>query len=71
LRGGILIDFLRRTIRYFLFIGICLFAIVFELIKSETIRWPLIGGYLIVIAVSIYGIRVRSQRRGEEDGTDV
>ncbi|MDZ7289453.1 MAG: hypothetical protein ONB44_21960 [candidate division KSB1 bacterium] len=52
-------NFIRRTIHYFIFITISLFGITYELVKSEVVRWPLIGGYAIVIGASIYGIRKR------------
>lgn len=63
-------DFFRRTIRYFLFIGVGLFGVAYELMKSDAIRWPLIGGYLIVIAASVYGIRLRSQSDNEEESAE-
>jgi len=65
--GGILRDFLRRTIHYFIYVGVCLFGISYELAKSEAICWPLIGGYLAVMGAAVYGIRRRSQRDAEEE----
>jgi hypothetical protein len=58
--------FLRTTIRYFLFIAVGLFGITHELVKSETRRVPLIGGYVLVIGASIFGI----WRRSLEDDDD-
>jgi len=58
---------LSRTIRYILFIGVGLFGIIYELAKSETIRWPLLGGYLVVIIVSAYGIRTRAPEEADDD----
>jgi hypothetical protein len=60
-------DFLRRKIRYLIFIGVCLFGITYELAKSETIRWPLIVGYLAVLGASIYGIRKRAEEENAPD----
>jgi hypothetical protein len=60
-----LTEFLRGAIRYFLYIGVCLFGVIYELIQSETVRWPLIGGYLLVIAASLY--RMRAQRSAEDE----
>ena len=61
-------EFLRRTIRYILFIGVGLFGIVYELAKSEAIpiRWPLLGGYLFVIIASAYGMRRRTQEAADD-----
>ena len=59
-------EFLRRTIRYILFIGVGLFGIIYELAKSETIGWPLLGGYLFVIIASAYGMRVRAQEESDD-----
>ena len=60
-------EFLRRTIRYVLFIGVGLFGIIYELAKSETIRWPLFGGYLFVIVASAYGMRVHAPANGDDE----
>jgi len=60
-------EFLRRTIRYILFIGVGLFGIIYELAKSETIRWPLLGGYLFVIAASAYRLRLHVQEEATEE----
>lgn len=59
--------FLRRTIRYFLLIAVCLCGMGYELFKSADIRWPLLGGYLLVIGASVYGIRSRPQDDAEEE----
>jgi hypothetical protein len=63
-------ELLRRTIRYIIFIGVGLFGIIHELAKSETIRWPLLGGYLFVIIVSAYGMRVRAREEADDDGVN-
>lgn len=63
-------EFLRRTIRYFILIGIGLFGIVYELAKSETVRWPLLGGYVFVIVASAYGIRLRAQEEDDEESAE-
>jgi hypothetical protein len=60
-------EFLRRTIRYIIFIGVGLFGLIHELVKSETVRWPLVGGYLFVIIVSAYGMRVRAREEADDD----
>jgi hypothetical protein len=65
--GGALRGFLRRTIRYFLLIAVCLFGMGYELFKSADIRWPLLGGYLFVIGASVYGIRSRPEEDAEEE----
>lgn len=62
--------FLRRTIRYFLLIAVCLFGMGYELFKSADIRWPLLAGYLLVIGASVYGIRSRAQDDAEEEKTN-
>ncbi|MDZ7406883.1 MAG: hypothetical protein ONB41_22725 [candidate division KSB1 bacterium] len=58
---------MRRTIRYFLLIAVCLFGMGYELFKNEDIRWPLLGGYWFVIGASVYGIRNRPQDDAEEE----
>jgi len=58
---------LRRTIRYIIFIGVGLFGIIHELAKSETIRWPLLGGYLFVIIASAYGMRMRAREEADDE----
>ncbi len=60
-------DFLRRTIRYFLLIAVCLFGMGYELFKNQDISWPLLGGYLFVIGASVYGIRSRPEEDVEEE----
>jgi hypothetical protein len=60
-------EFLRRTVRYFILIGIGLFGSIHELAKSETVRWPLLGAYLFVIIASAYGIRVRAREEGDDE----
>ena len=60
-------EFLRRTIQYIIFIGVGLFGIIHELVKSETIRWPLVGGYLFVIIVSAFGMRMRARKEAKDE----
>lgn len=60
-------EFLRRTIRYILFIGVGLFGSIYELVKSETIRWPLLGGYLFVIIAAAYRLRLHAQEEADEE----
>ncbi|MCG3118846.1 MAG: hypothetical protein ALAOOOJD_01125 [bacterium] len=64
--GGILIDFLRRNIRYCLFIGVGLFGMTYEVLNNEPVRLPLLGGYFFVIAASVYSIW---RRNAEEETT--
>lgn len=62
-----MIDFLRRNIRYCFFIGVGLFGMIYEVVNNETIRWPLLGGYLFVIGASVYSILRRRDSNAEEE----
>jgi hypothetical protein len=62
-----LIKFSRRAIRYFLYIGVALFGIIYELFKSEFVRWPLLAGYSLVIGACIYVLTARSHHFAEDE----
>ncbi len=59
--------FSRRAIRCFLYIGVGLFGIIYELLKSESVRWPLLAGYALVIGACIYVLVTRSRDFAEEE----
>ncbi len=58
---------LRRAIRYFLYIGVSLFGIIYELLKSESVRWPLIAGYALIIGACIYALTIRAPNPAAEE----
>jgi hypothetical protein len=62
-----LINFSRRAIRYFLYIGVGLFGIIYELLKSESVRWPLLAGYALVIGACIYVLTTCLHASPEEE----
>jgi len=62
-----LINFSRRAILYSLFIGVALFGIIYEMLKSEVVRWPLLLGYTLVIGACIYVLTTRSHDSAEEE----
>jgi hypothetical protein len=53
--------------RYFLYIGVGMFGIIYELLKSESVRWPLLAGYALVIGACIYVLTTRSHDSAEEE----
>lgn len=59
--------FSRRAVRYFLYIGVGLFGIIYELLKSETVRWPLLAGYALVIGACVYVLITRSHGTAAEE----
>ncbi|MCI0699044.1 hypothetical protein L0337_44455 [candidate division KSB1 bacterium] len=59
--------FSRRAIRYFFYMGVALFGIIYELFKSEFVRWPLLAGYALVIGACIYVLATRSHDSPEEE----
>jgi hypothetical protein len=65
--GDILAKSSRRAIRYFLYIGVALFGLIYELLKSESVRWPLMAGYALVIGACVYVLTVRPQHSAEEE----
>ena len=65
-----MIHFSRRAIRYFLYIGVALFGIIYELLKSEFVRWPLLAGYALVIGACIYGLTARFHDSAEDEQAD-
>ncbi|MDZ7267118.1 MAG: hypothetical protein ONB48_07295 [candidate division KSB1 bacterium] len=54
--------FPARTFLRLLYIAISLFGIGYELMKVEPVRWPLVAGYVGIIAVTALLLR---QRRNE------
>ena len=59
--------FSRRAFRYFLYIGVGLFGIIYEMLKSESVSWPLLAGYALVIGACIYVLATRSHDSAEEE----
>ncbi len=62
-------NFTRRAIRYFLYVGVGIFGIIYELLKSESVRWPLLAGYALVIGACIYVLTTRSFNSAEDEQT--
>jgi hypothetical protein len=62
-----LIRFSGRQILYFLYIGVSLFGLVYELFKSEFVRWPLVAGYALIISACVYALRRRAREAAAED----
>jgi hypothetical protein len=62
-----LINFSRRTVLYFLYMGVGLFGIIYELLKSDSVRWPLLAGYALIIGACIYVMTTRSHDSPEEE----
>lgn len=61
-------SFARRAIRWGLYIGVSLVGIAYEMLYRESVRWPLIGGYLLVIGVIVYVLIQRAQyTTGDEE----
>jgi hypothetical protein len=65
--GGILTRFSDRPVRYFLYIGISLFGLAYELLKSEFVRWPLIAGYALIIGACVYALMRHARETATED----
>lgn len=62
-----MIKFSRRAFRYFLYIGVGIFGIIYEMLKSESVRWPLLAGYALVIGACIYVLTTHSHDSPEEE----
>lgn len=54
----------QRAIRRGIYIVVSLSGIAYEFFYAESIRWPLIGGYLLVVAVAVYVSMQQSQQPG-------
>lgn len=70
--GGILTAFTFQTIRWVVYIGLSLFGMTYELLYSEAVRWPLLGGYALVIGLVVYSFARRAHHpiEGEEQAAD-
>lgn len=62
-----MIKFSRRAVRFFIYIGIGLFGIAYELLKSDEVRWLLLAGYALVIGACLYVLTTRSQDLAAEE----
>jgi hypothetical protein len=62
-----LVKFSRRAVRYFLYIGAGLFGGIYELLKSETVRWPVLAGYAVVIGACLYVLIARPRGLAAEE----
>jgi hypothetical protein len=58
---------LSRAVRYFLYMGVGLFGIAYELLKSDAVRWPLMAGYALVIGACLYILTTRSHDLADEE----
>jgi hypothetical protein len=47
--------------------GVGLFGIIYELLKSDSVRWPLLAGYALIIGACIYVMTTRSHDSPEEE----
>ena len=56
-----------RPVRYFLYIGVSVFGLAYELIKIDFVRWPLIAGYTLVIGVCVYALIRHAREAAAED----
>lgn len=65
-----MVNLSHRAIRWGLYVGVSLVGIAYELFYTESVRWPLIGGYLLVIAVIVYiWMQHSPQSAGDENQT--
>lgn len=62
-----MIKFSRRAVRYFLYMGVGLFGIIYELLNSESVRWPLLAGYALVVGACLYVLITRSHDLAAEE----
>jgi hypothetical protein len=47
--------------------GVGLFGIAYELLKSDSVRWPLLAGYALVIGACLYVLVSRSHDFAAEE----
>ena len=48
-----------------IYLAISVFGITYEITTAEEVRWPLIGGYGVVIAITTYAL-LKGRHQGDE-----
>jgi hypothetical protein len=58
----------KQTARRLLYIVVSLFGIGYELMRHADPRWPLLIGYVFIIAATVYSLQSAKLNKTEESG---
>lgn len=64
--------FTHLAVRWGLYVAVSLAGIGYEIFVRESVRWPLMAGYLLVIAMTVYALlhRHRLTASDKDQSTD-